>query len=371
MNHVNQPVDEFKRLNFFNGFFTTADDWNDGEQYHIAKRQLHNRALHTPGILRGQGDELQVTALGGLKVRVKSGAALDGCGNIISVAHETDLDLGKDGPPAAAQTLYLYVQFGEEAADCYINAEDPEFSGYRRMWERPAVNVMLSAPDNVQRLELARVRLTAGASVVTDPDNPEQPGANEIDGTQRPLAGSIGALPPRLEAETQRDLNTRMADLRENMAALAVRFDAPSIDDVRGAALHVRLLAAQLEPQGLPNALRILADIQQDVGEELAVRCPPLVQKAEYQGYQSAVAALLASLAGRAGAATLLNDQGAINSAVRDLAEVVFPLPTADAGKDRTETTLDPSAAVKLDASLSQAAPGQRIVRYIWEEIEA
>lgn len=371
MNHVNQPVGEFRRLNFFNGFFTTADDWNDGEQYHIAKRQLHNRALHTPGILRGQGGELQVTALDGLKVRVSSGAALDGCGNIISVPHDTDLDLGKDGPPAAAQTAYIYVQFREEAADCYINAEDPEFSGYRRMLEHPAVNVMLSPPDNITCLELARVRLTAGSSAVKNPDNPDQPGADEIDSTQRPLAGSVGAQPPRLEAETQRSLNTHMVDLRENMAALAERFDARSIDDVRSAALHVRLLAAQLEPQQLPNALRILADIQQDVGEELAVSCRPLVQKAEYQTYQAAVAALLASLARRAETQTLLNDQGVINSAVHDLAQVVFPLPTADAGDDQKVETLEPTASVTLNAARSQAAAGQRIVRYIWEEIEA
>ena len=256
------------------------------------------------------------------------------------------------------------------------------------MVERPVVNFSLSDPDNKDvlsadkdhgecvdrsrmRLELARVRLTAGSSSITDPGNPDQPGANEIDSTQRPFAGSIGAQSPRLEAETQRSLNTRMVDLRENMAALAARFDARSIDDVRGAALHVRLMAAQLEPQQLPNALHIAADIQQDVGEELAVRCPPLVQKAEYQAYLAAVAALLASLARRATSETLLNDPGAINSAVRDLAAVVFPLPTADAGDDRTETTPDPTAAVKLDASRSQAAPGQRIVRYIWEEIEA
>ena len=73
----------------------------------------------------------------------------------------------------------------------------------------------------------------------------------------------------------------------------------------------------------------------------------------------------------RAETQTLLNDQGVINSAVHDLAQVVFPLPTADAGDDQKVETLEPTASVTLNAARSQAAAGQRIVRYIWEEIEA
>ena len=42
---MNHQATEFKRLNFFTGFFTTAADWTDGETYHLEKRRLHNRAL--------------------------------------------------------------------------------------------------------------------------------------------------------------------------------------------------------------------------------------------------------------------------------------------------------------------------------------
>ena len=72
---------EVKRLNFFTGFFTTAKDWNDGQSYHLDKRKLHNRGLHSPGVIRGEADELRVVAAGGLQVRVLPGAALDGGGN--------------------------------------------------------------------------------------------------------------------------------------------------------------------------------------------------------------------------------------------------------------------------------------------------
>jgi hypothetical protein len=80
MDHQLKP---FKRLNFFTGFFTTADDWNDGESYHLEKRKLHNRALHRAGILSGVGDELAVEPDGQLSVKVKPGAALDGYGNLL------------------------------------------------------------------------------------------------------------------------------------------------------------------------------------------------------------------------------------------------------------------------------------------------
>ena len=51
---MDNQTTQFKRLNFFTGFFTTVDkSWNDGETYHIEKRKLHNRTLHRPGILQG------------------------------------------------------------------------------------------------------------------------------------------------------------------------------------------------------------------------------------------------------------------------------------------------------------------------------
>ena len=50
----------FKRLNFFTGFFTNARDWNEGQDYHIEKRRLHNRSLHSPGVIKSERHELNV-----------------------------------------------------------------------------------------------------------------------------------------------------------------------------------------------------------------------------------------------------------------------------------------------------------------------
>ena len=74
----------FKRINFFKGFVTTEDDWNEAERYHVEKRKLHNRAFHGAGVVQGWGEEFRVAARGKgeLSVEVAPGYAIDGQGNV-------------------------------------------------------------------------------------------------------------------------------------------------------------------------------------------------------------------------------------------------------------------------------------------------
>ena len=535
---MGNQMTQFRRLSFFTGFFTTADDWNDGETYHIEKRKLHNRALHRPGILPGVGDELAVLPGGQLCVEVKPGAALDGYGNLMLVNSAKALEITPPSP--AAQTAYITIQFAEKD-DCY--EEDPDFDGYKRKLEDPLVQCTFNQPDGAKEIELARVGLAENALTdkpeVVSPDNPTQPKANEIDrghalfagardpyfaaglvrmarlyeaiGNQqrrhnlglhtpgvlhkveqelqvRPMGGltlrvepgaaldglgnelyldetvdrtlvaspntetvhfvvasyrepfgsslqdlnlpfptsyrtadvtlttakpdgatqiqlarialAPGATeitaaddpeqprpneidmtsrlwsaarelsPEHMDNETQKRVNILMVDKRENFAALVARFATPSMEDLRTAALQLRLMLGSLEPDQLPRSLHVLADLEQDVAEELAVRYPPIVAKPEFRAYQKAVADLLAALDERPPIDALLTGQAAVNSTVRDLAEIVFPLPVADAGKDQTVQTPENDTLVELDGSGSMAAEGQRIVRYIWEEVE-
>ena len=532
---MNHQATEFKRLNFFTGFFTTAADWTDGETYHLEKRRLHNRALHRPGILPGEGDELTVIATGGLGVRVCPGAVVDGNGNLITVSAPQVLKI--EPAPDVAQTAYVYVRFAEQEDEFVENIEDPDFSGHTRKLERPEVKYSFSEPDGIEQVELARISLLANATEIKAPDNPQRPQANEVDRTHVVYAGArdpyfqavltrlvalhgawreqqrrhnlglhtpgviprvegelrvhaLGGLtvrvepgaaldgfgnelvldvpvdltlasdpadvtvhyvilrfhdpldesltnlalpfvfvrrtamvllttvepdqktdmllariilsagateirdphdpglpqndeinlsgrlwskarglqPERLEQPVQARVNTLMLDARENLAALAARFPTPSLEDVRTTALQLRLMLGAMEPEQLPRSLGLLADLEQDVGEELGVRYPPLVNKSEYPAYQAAVAELLAALHERRSADAVLNAQAAVNSAVRDLAEVVFVPPVADAGADQVVRTTGGSSKVRLDASRSQAAEGQKIVSYIWEE---
>ena len=185
---MNDEAKDFKRLNFFTGFFTTADDRNDGETYHLEKRRLHNRTLHRPGILRGEADDLAVDATGGMCLRVKPGAALDGSGNLILVATAREVEV----PPASdlAQTAYVYVRFAEQDAVYVENFEDPDFSGYSRKAETPAIQVSFNQPDGIDQVELARVSLLIGATEIKNPADPERPQANEVDRTHVHYAGA-------------------------------------------------------------------------------------------------------------------------------------------------------------------------------------
>ena len=135
------------------------------------------------------------------------------------------------------------------------------------------------------------------------------------------------------------------------------------------AALQVRLTVGAMEPEQLPRAIGLLAEILQDVEEELGVRYPPLAARSEYQEYQAAVAELLAALRERRSTDALLVALETVNRTVRDLSEVVFAPPVADAGADQKVQTTGHAAKVTLDARGSQPAPGQHIVSYIWEEV--
>ena len=98
----------FKRLNFFRGFLTTEEDWNDGERYHLQKRQLHNQVLHAPGIVPQYLDGLRVRqrGRGDLNIEVSAGYAIDGQGRdlylpepVIKAINPADsLDQGVWGP---------------------------------------------------------------------------------------------------------------------------------------------------------------------------------------------------------------------------------------------------------------------------------
>jgi hypothetical protein len=80
-------IQGFKRINFLKGFLTTEKDWNDAERYHIDKRRLHNRMLHSAGIVYGFAGDLRVSARarGDLSVEVQPGYAIDGMGNDLMI----------------------------------------------------------------------------------------------------------------------------------------------------------------------------------------------------------------------------------------------------------------------------------------------
>jgi hypothetical protein len=344
-------------------------------EHHLAKQRRQNRSLYEPGVMPGVLDELAVSPVGGLDVQVQPGAALDGAGNELYLDQAVQLSIP---PSTAPRRVYIlagyqdrfdaYLQDLEAPFDVPPGGSPPGISRYRTL----KVELADAAPDPAAWIELAHIDLAAGATEVRLPADPGRPQQNEID--RRSLSWAVAKA--IAESQLSAELRDRIVDLmrlkRGAFAALSARFPVPSAIDVRQAAVNVEMLARNdtLRPDRLAEVMGVFAALEQDVGQEIGVTYPPIIDEPEYKHYQAGVAALGAALYARQNAHTLFNRQSDIIAAARDLAGVVFEAPKAEAGPDQTIPTLTGQVAVKLDASASQAHEDQKIVRYRWDKEE-
>ena len=196
-------IKQFKRLNFFRGFLTTEDDWNEGEAYHIQKRMLHNQVLHAPGVVPHYLGGMRVSqrGRGDLNVEVAAGYAIDGSGRdlylpepVIKTVNPADFKL--------PQTVYVTGGYREEPSDFVSYKENLQFKGHKRIAEGVRVDVLAREPDILGEVELARMFLDKGVKQVKDALDPMSPRPNEIDLRYVPLAGVAGSfLKPEVRAE--------------------------------------------------------------------------------------------------------------------------------------------------------------------------
>jgi len=235
---------EFKRINFFKGFFTQAEDWQADQTYHLDKRSLHNRHLHTPGIVHGSLNDLKVMAGDdGSSVYVAPGSALDGEGR--------DLYLPKPERVRVAPqtydlpgTIYIIIRYGEEKVDLRTNAANPEYSGYAFTQERPVVEAVTDEPDNRQVIELARLSLAVDTIKIKDAKDKNDPDPGEIDLRYRLRAGAVKG-PVKLE-----DFGEIVR--KGKIGVAASRKQTPSADDTN--VLIQKVKAKEQQPFYLVNA---------------------------------------------------------------------------------------------------------------------
>jgi len=158
-------IQGFKRINFFKGFLTTEKDWNDAERYHIDKRRLHNKMMHSAGIVYGFSSDLRVSARarGDLSVEVQPGYAIDGAGNDLMIGDATirNINLEEFRLP---QTIYVVLRYYEELTDFIAYKENLEYKGHRRVLESCKVEVSQTEPDIRQEVELGRILLEKNAT---------------------------------------------------------------------------------------------------------------------------------------------------------------------------------------------------------------
>ena len=331
--------------------------------YHLETQQRHNRGLFKAGVMRGMLDEFRVVPTGGLTVNVEPGVALDGEGHEIYLDDSAPLTLVA---PQATAHFYIAVKYQDDF-DQYLNKLDKPFAGSYRTAQ---VGVLATVPDNRTWIELARITLEAGATEIRLPVDPGAPQPNELDRRSVEWAAALAVVAPKLPTVLRERIALLMRDKRRDFGALAKRFPTPSSADVRQTALNLETLARNdsLKAETLPEVMTMLAALEHDVGQEIGLDYQPVIAKPEYEDYVAAVVALRNALHAGESIDVVLNCQAVITAAARELAEVVFQAPTADAGPDQTLTSPDEEVAVTLDASGSQAYDDQHIVTYRWEK---
>jgi hypothetical protein len=169
----------FRRINFFKGFATTAEDWQAVENYHAEKRRLHNKYFHPPGVIRECLGGLAVTATrDGSALHIEPGMALDEEGRELYLPQS--VDLGLDLQAFKSKTIYVAIEYKDQQVDFRDNAFNSNYAGHAFIEELPSISVTADPPDNRTKLELARIALAPDVASVKDPTDPSRPERNEI-----------------------------------------------------------------------------------------------------------------------------------------------------------------------------------------------
>jgi hypothetical protein len=147
-----------KRLNYFDGQFLRARDFNDEQAYHVGMRRKHNSLLHTWGIADGLMPSKAETA----RIKVSKGFAIDSAGNEIQL--DDDLlseDLSKD-PALRGTAAFITIQWVEIDADA---SDESGTSNVTRKELKPKIKVSIDQPKDGTELILGTVKLGSDGGV--------------------------------------------------------------------------------------------------------------------------------------------------------------------------------------------------------------
>src|SRR5437667_6358797 len=281
----------FKRINFFEGFFTTDEDWNAAEAYHLEKRRLHNRVLHTPGVVPVAGGGMKVQARGRSdhSFEVPPGYAVDGRGNEL-VLRDPSVKVIEADKLKLPQTIYVAIRYFEEPTDFIAYKENPRFKGHRRIEEKVKIEVMAREPDGVESLELGRVRLEEGVREIRDALDPRVPGPGEIDLRYVPVAGYAGShASPQLRVEIANGLSEKAV-----LAALLCKMGVLPANYLRGAVLAAEMLnnSNGVGPFNLADVLTGPVELEREMLEAIEKDFPQIAARKGFAEYKKAMEAL-------------------------------------------------------------------------------
>lgn len=300
-------VKGFKRINFFKGFLTTEQDWNEAERYHIEKRRLHNRMLHAPGVVFGYAGDLKVTERprGDLSVEIQPGYAVDGEGRDLML-WDADIKTVTLEEYKLPQTIYIVLRYYEQETDFIAYKENASYKGNRRVLEGCKVEISQTQPDVRMEVELARILLTREATRIRNAREPNDPKANEIDLRYVPRAGVAGSyLDPVIRIKISQMLDRS----RKTFLAMARDSKVETAHDALAAVMAAQALhtADQLDNRNAMDIMNMLVQMQDEVSREVDISHPQLGQKKEFADFRRKQEQLKALLGQRQTPETLGN----------------------------------------------------------------
>ena len=276
----------YKRINFFRGFMTTEKDWNDAEHYHIEKRKLHNRVLHAPGVVPHHKGGFKVSARGKgeLAVEIAAGYAMDGQGHDI-VLTATEIKGINPGDFKLPNTVYVVAKYIEEFTDFIAYKENLEFKGHRRIAERCRIDVEVVEPDITKEVEIARVYLEPGVRRITEPKDPNNPKANEIDRRFVPTAGFVGS---NMAPSTVRDVKDLVGLGKLTYSYLFHDLRILTASDVLHALISLEMLlrSNQLDQDALLDLFNMIFDLQWQMIQDIDANYPQFGSRKEFGAFK-------------------------------------------------------------------------------------
>lgn|GEM_PF-1575118 len=166
------PQNPNKRLHYFDHQFLRADDFTAEQEYHVGRRRLHNRALHTWGIAEG----LDLTFDSGSgAVTVQQGTAIDADGNEIVLTEDRRVDLGAHPEGASA---YITIEYRETPTDL---SKETDIHDNTRWTEDPDVRALADRPPRPS-MQLILGRVNRSGRVVSDVDRSDRRAAGAVSG---------------------------------------------------------------------------------------------------------------------------------------------------------------------------------------------
>lgn len=178
-------ADPIKRVHYFDYQFLRVEDFTCEQEYHVARRRLHNRVLHTPGIAQGLEVEYEQ---GASEVTIRPGTAVDREGREIVLTKDQPWQLPDW---TESQEYWLTIAYDEEMTD---RTEETGAEGDTRWTETPVIEW---SKDPGQKVVLARIsRSNSNINVDSGEDVRKTAGAKLGDTTARQLTLSRKGVDP-------------------------------------------------------------------------------------------------------------------------------------------------------------------------------